>query len=134
MLNRPTPCHATPCHEPSQPADSTKPCEEDPFIVDIILRNNRTTPERPYGLFHPDESLHYIKKENIGLIEAMGLAVLPSRLVRELPGVAYNQEVQAQVTQAFVQILRAVGVFKEDEQGKAGWREFLRGIHGEIDE
>jgi len=52
--------------------------------VDIVLRNNRTTPERPFGLFHPGENLHHIKKENIGLIEVMGLTILPGRLKKEL--------------------------------------------------
>jgi UDPglucose--hexose-1-phosphate uridylyltransferase len=49
-----------------------------------VLRNNRTTDSHPYGLFHPEERLHHIKKENIGLIEVMGLAVLPGRLASEL--------------------------------------------------
>ena len=49
-----------------------------------MLRNNRTTAEHPLGLFHPHEELHHIKKENIGLIEVMGLAVLPSRLLQEM--------------------------------------------------
>jgi len=51
---------------------------------DLVLRNNRTTEERPMGLFHPGPDLHHIKKENIGLIEVMGLAILPSRLATEL--------------------------------------------------
>ncbi len=51
---------------------------------DLVLRNNRTTTERPLGLFHPSPELHHIKKENIGLIEVMGLAILPSRLATEL--------------------------------------------------
>lgn len=63
--------------------------KDDKFQVDLILRNNRTTEEFPYGIFHPHEELHHIKKENIGLIEAMGLAVLPSRLKRELKDVEY---------------------------------------------
>lgn len=54
------------------------------FVLNLILRNNRTTPSRPYGIFHPREELHHIKKENIGLIEAMGLAILPGRLDKEL--------------------------------------------------
>ena len=54
------------------------------YELDLVLRNNRTTPERPGGLFHPREELHHIKKENIGLIEVMGLAVLPPRLKAEL--------------------------------------------------
>ncbi|MBE6853815.1 MAG: hypothetical protein E7505_10165 [Ruminococcus sp.] len=49
-----------------------------------VLRNNITTPECPLGVFHPDPSLHHIKKENIGLIEVMGLAVLPARLAKEI--------------------------------------------------
>ncbi len=56
----------------------------DIFEIDLVLRNNLTTEERPFGLYHPNESLHHIKKENIGLIEVMGLAVLPSRLSSEL--------------------------------------------------
>ena len=54
------------------------------YVCDLVLRNNLTTKERPLGLFHPNPELHHIKKENIGLIEVMGLAVLPSRLVREM--------------------------------------------------
>jgi len=57
------------------------------YVLDLVLRNNRTTPQRPWGLFHPGEHLHHIKRENIGLIEIMGLAVLPPRLARELPQV-----------------------------------------------
>lgn len=54
------------------------------FECDLVLRNNLTTEERPLGIYHPNPSLHHIKKENIGLIEVMGLAVLPSRLAEEL--------------------------------------------------
>ena len=54
------------------------------YECDLVLRNNRTTEERPLGIFHPNPSLHHIKKENIGLIEVMGLAVLPARLSKEM--------------------------------------------------
>ena len=54
------------------------------FELDLVLRNNITTEEHPLGVFHPHAELHHIKKENIGLIEVMGLAVLPSRLKNEL--------------------------------------------------
>ena len=54
------------------------------YELDLVLRNNRTTPEHPLGLFHPHAEYHHIKKENIGLIEVMGLAVLPARLKEEL--------------------------------------------------
>ena len=56
----------------------------DLYEIDLVLRNNRATEEHPMGLFHPHEELHHIKKENIGLIEVMGLAVLPARLKGEL--------------------------------------------------
>ena len=56
----------------------------DDFEMDLVLRNNITTPEHPLGVYHPHANLHHIKKENIGLIEVMGLAVLPSRLKGEL--------------------------------------------------
>ena len=54
------------------------------YELDLVLRNNITTEEHPLGVFHPHENLHHIKKENIGLIEVMGLAVLPARLKEEL--------------------------------------------------
>ncbi|MBQ6133336.1 MAG: UDP-glucose--hexose-1-phosphate uridylyltransferase [Lachnospiraceae bacterium] len=56
----------------------------DIYEMDLALRNNITTKEHPLGLFHPHEELHHIKKENIGLIEVMGLAVLPARLKAEM--------------------------------------------------
>ena len=56
----------------------------DNYECDLVLRNNITSDERPLGVFHPNQSLHHIKKENIGLIEVMGLAVLPARLAVEL--------------------------------------------------
>ena len=58
------------------------------YELDLVLRNNLTTEEFPLGLYHPHPALHHIKKENIGLIEVMGLAVLPARLKAELAAVA----------------------------------------------
>ena len=54
------------------------------YELDLVLRNNITTGEHPLGVFHPHANLHHIKKENIGLIEVMGLAVLPARLKKEM--------------------------------------------------
>ena len=54
------------------------------YELDLVLRNNIITPEHPMGVYHPHAELHHIKKENIGLIEVMGLAVLPARLKGEL--------------------------------------------------
>lgn len=56
----------------------------DKYELDLVLRNNLTTEEHPLGVFHPHAKLHHIKKENIGLIEVMGLAVLPARLKSEM--------------------------------------------------
>ena len=58
------------------------------YELDLVLRNNITTAEHPLGVYHPHAELHHIKKENIGLIEVMGLAVLPARLKEELAAVA----------------------------------------------
>lgn len=54
------------------------------YELDLVLRNNITTEECPWGVYHPSADLHHIKKENIGLIEVMGLAVLPARLKKEM--------------------------------------------------
>ena len=70
------------------------------FELDLVLRNNRTNEEYPDGIYHPHQELHHIKKENIGLIEVMGLAVLPARLKDELEKLAYyliNKSEEAQL-------------------------------------
>ncbi|HZJ83028.1 MAG TPA: UDP-glucose--hexose-1-phosphate uridylyltransferase [Clostridia bacterium] len=54
------------------------------YELDLVFRNNRTSPEYPLGIFHPHPEIHHIKKENIGLIEVMGLFILPGRLQKEL--------------------------------------------------
>ena len=61
---------------------------DDKFELDLVLRNNITTEEHPLGVYHPHARLHHIKKENIGLIEVMGLAVLPARLKGEMERLA----------------------------------------------
>lgn len=58
------------------------------YEADIVLRNNRTNERHPEGIFHPHREMHHIKKENIGLIEVMGLAILPGRLKEELAEIA----------------------------------------------
>lgn len=56
---------------------------EQQYVFDLVPRNNRTTQQYPLGIFHPHQEIHHIKKENIGLIEVMGLAILPSRLEKQ---------------------------------------------------
>lgn len=70
------------CHNTITPIARLK--ADHVYELDLVLRNNRTTTEHPFGIFHPHEHLHHIKKENIGLIEVMGLAVLPARLKNQL--------------------------------------------------
>ncbi len=96
------------------------------YELDLILRNNRTTDEHPLGIFHPHAEYHYIKKENIGLIEAMGLAVLPPRLTTELGEL--NDEKKEEIGQVFVKILENCGVFKDNEKGNKGLKKFLSSI------
>ncbi len=72
------------------------------YELDLVLRNNITTPEHPLGVYHPHSELHHIKKENIGLIEVMGLAVLPSRLKNEIAllqtAILENRDISADET------------------------------------
>ena len=97
------------------------------YELDLVLRNNRTTPEHPLGLFHPHAEYHHIKKENIGLIEVMGLAILPPRLLTEtglleqaLKDPAQAQEIMARPEmekhQAWYDELKAAGAGEGDTQ------------------
>lgn len=61
--------------------------ENGDFEIDLVFRNNRTSKEHPMGIFHPHSEIHHIKKENIGLIEVMGLFILPGRLKEELKAI-----------------------------------------------
>lgn len=72
-------------HNTITPIGRINPAGE--FEMDLVLRNNRASEEFPDGIFHPHREIHHIKKENIGLIEVMGLAILPGRLQRELEGI-----------------------------------------------
>ena len=121
------------------------------YELDLVLRNNITTPEHPLGVFHPHAALHHIKKENIGLIEVMGLAVLPARLKGELAAleqaILSGADIRAdetlgkhadwveeentadilrrEVGAVFAQVLEDAGVFKRNETGRAAFRRFL---------
>lgn len=94
------------------------------YELDLVLRNNRTTEEHPLGLFHPHAEYHHIKKENIGLIEVMGLAILPPRLLTETellqkalahPGQAEEilSRPEMEKHRAWYEELRAAGVTAE---------------------
>ncbi len=133
----------------------------------MVLRNNRTSEEFPLGIFHPHQELHHIKKENIGLIEVMGLAVLPGRLKEEMGIIAelmvkpnaselirenekvekhadwcdeilkkYNDItaenvediIKAEIGVAFSKVLENAGVYKQDENGREGYRRFINSL------
>ena len=93
------------------------------YELDLALRNNRTTAEHPLGLFHPHAPRHHIKKENIGLIEVMGLAILPARLKKEI----FEELREALLTD---------GDFTATDslQAHAAWAGELRAKYGTFDE
>lgn len=130
------------------------------YELDLVLRNNITTEEHPLGVYHPHAELHHIKKENIGLIEVMGLAVLPARLKGELEHLreailadadlkndpelekhadwveelrkkygtfeadTLEEILEKEVGIVFMKVLEHAGVYKRDEDGKAGFLRF----------
>ena len=114
------------------------------YELDLVLRNNITTEEHPMGVYHPHAELHHIKKENIGLIEVMGLAVLPARLKGELSRLgevlvsggdpAADEELakhailRDEVGKVFAQVLEHAGVFKCDEQGREAFLRFTASV------
>lgn len=92
------------------------------YEMDLVLRNNITTEENPLGVFHPHADKHYIKKENIGLIEVMGLAVLPARLKDELDAGRLTEE---KIGKVFAAVLEDAGVFKRTDDGRAAFMRFI---------
>jgi len=90
--------------------------------MDLALRCNITSDEHPLGVFHPHEELHHIKRENIGLIEVMGLAILPPRVQQVMEERSYTRD---DVGRLFACVLEDAGVFKWDESGRAAMRRFI---------
>ena len=86
------------------------------YELDLVLRNNRTSEEHPLGIFHPHAEVHHIKKENIGLIEVMGLAVLPGRLKSALERICAAW-------------LESKGTLPSDLEAHEAWYEGLRAKH-----
>ena len=92
------------------------------YQFDLALRCNITSPEHPLGVFHPHEHLHHIKRENIGLIEVMGLAILPPRVRDTMRERNLSRD---DVGRLFGEVLECAGVFKWDEPGRAAMQRFL---------
>lgn len=131
--------------------------EDGRYRLCLVLRNNRVSPEHPLGIFHPHADLHHIKKENIGLIEVMGLFILPGRLVGELkqveraltagepapqahahwvrqlreryvPGEDAQALIRRGLGEKCARVLSDAGVYKRDARGRAGFMRFLNSI------
>ena len=92
------------------------------YELDLALRCNITTDEHPLGVFHPHEDKWHVKKENIGLIEVMGMAILPPRLEAEMDAGNITRE---QIGDVFAGVLEDAGVFKWDDAGRAAQRRFI---------
>ncbi len=134
------------------------------YELDLVIRNNITTEEHPLGVYHPHKEHHNIKKENIGLIEVMGLAVLPSRLkdemammkdailsgkdFKDVPQIEKHKDwyerfchsyefnesnteniLKEEIGKTFVGVLRDSGVFKDTEEGRAQFAEFIKFVN-----
>jgi len=92
------------------------------YELDLALRCNITSEEHPLGVFHPHEDKWHVKKENIGLIEVMGLAILPPRLEAQLEDGTLTRD---EIGSVFGAVLEDAGVFKWDEEGRAALDRFL---------
>lgn len=95
------------------------------YQFDLALRCNVTSAEHPLGVFHPHERLHHIKRENIGLIEVMGLAILPPRVRDTMAERGLSRD---DVGRLFGEVLECAGVFKWDAAGRAAQRRFLAAL------
>ena len=92
------------------------------FELDLALRCNVTSAEHPLGVFHPHEDKWHVKKENIGLIEVMGLAILPPRLEAEMEAGKLTRD---EIGRVFGAVLEDAGVYKWDEEGRQALDRFL---------
>ena len=99
--------------------------EDGRYELLLALRCNITSEEHPLGVFHPHEDKWHVKKENIGLIEVMGLAILPPRLEAELDAGRLSKD---EIGRVFAGVLEDAGVYKWDESGRAALRRFLASL------
>ena len=98
---------------------------EEAYEMDLALRCNITTDEHPLGVFHPHADKWHVKKENIGLIEVMGLAILPPRLEAEMDAGRLSRE---EIGRVFGTVLEDAGVFKWDKAGRAAQARFVESL------
>lgn len=116
-------------HEPDgTPHNTVTPiarCREGGYDLYLALRCNVTTPEHPLGVFHPHEDKWHVKKENIGIIEVMGMAILPPRLLDEMDAGRLSR---GEIGHVFGDVLEDAGVFKWDAHGRIALRRFLESL------
>jgi len=94
----------------------------DTYALNLALRCNITSDEHPLGVFHPHADKWHVKKENIGLIEVMGMAILPPRLEAEMDAGNITRE---EIGRVFGAVLEDAGVFKWDDAGRAAQQRFV---------
>ncbi|MEG1520315.1 MAG: UDP-glucose--hexose-1-phosphate uridylyltransferase [Clostridia bacterium] len=95
------------------------------YIIEIILRNNITSEEHPDGVFHAHTEYHDVKSEGIGLIEAMGLFILPPRLLKSMENEP-NKYTKEYINNACQNILKNTAIFKDDEVGQKAFEVLLK--------
>ena len=95
------------------------------YVMDLALRCNITSEEHPLGVFHPHADKWHVKKENIGLIEVMGMAILPPRLEAEMDAGRITRE---EIGSVFGAVLEDAGVFKWDDAGRAAQQRFVESL------
>lgn len=95
--------------------------------MDLVLRNNHTSEEHPLGIFHPHAEIQHIKKENIGLIEVMGLAVLPARLKTELQEVEkFLLNIPSNISTPHIQWAEQLKIKYENRMNEQNIQEIMR--------
>lgn len=99
------------------------------YEFDLVLRNNRTSEEFPDGIFHPHPHVHHVKKENIGLIEVMGLAILPGRLADQVLNSPNRRDVETNIGDTFLEVLTHAGVFKASPKGLKAFERFIQTLY-----
>jgi UDPglucose--hexose-1-phosphate uridylyltransferase len=95
------------------------------YQFDLALRCNITSAEHPLGVFHPHERLHHIKRENIGLIEVMGLAILPPRVRDTMAERGLSRD---DVGRLFGEVLECAGVYKRSPEGQEAFLRFVDSV------
>lgn len=99
------------------------------YVMNLVLRCNIATEEYPLGVFHPHPEYHHVKKENIGLIEVMGLAILPPRLKEEVEAGNLSRD---EIGEIFSHVLENAGVYKDTPEGNDQFFRFIDAVNEQL--